>query len=231
MARQIASALTKAADYDSRIEGALEAVDWDWRELIPKAEPYLAGVAVAAGEDAVSELGLFDDEVLARMRVKATAYAADRAAELVGGVRHGELILPNPAPEWTVADATRDMVREVVGKGLKEGWSSQQLAREIRGSAGFSAARAETIARTELAAADVQGTLAGWKESGLVAGKQWLTAPGCCDVCHQINGAIVAINDNFPIGDPPAHPRCRCTVIAVLEDELPKHGEAQGQAS
>ncbi|MFX8429743.1 phage head morphogenesis protein, partial [Acinetobacter baumannii] len=81
---------------------------------------------------------------------------------------------------------TKDMIRDTVGQALKEGWSPQKLGKAIRASAGFSATRADTIARTELAIADVQGTLAGWKESGLVAGKKWLTAPGCCDACHQI---------------------------------------------
>ncbi|MFM9458733.1 hypothetical protein, partial [Streptomyces europaeiscabiei] len=76
------------------------------------------------------------------MRVRARDFAADRAAEMVGAVRYGQLVMPNPSPEWTVADATKDMIRDTVGQALKEGWSPQKLGKAIRASAGFSATRA-----------------------------------------------------------------------------------------
>lgn len=210
-------------DGSGKIEAALDAADWDWRDLHPLVEPYLVGVAVAAGEDAVSEFGLFDEGTLALMRRDAKDYAMDRAAEMVGMQRVGEILLPNSNAEWTISDATRDMIRGVVRKALAEGWSTQELSRAIRDNAGFGSARANTIARTELAMADTQGTLAGWKATGLVAGKEWSAAPGCCDECQELNGQIVPLDASFPIGDPPAHPNCRCAVTAVLADEMPKH--------
>lgn len=210
-------------DYGGRVEASLDSVDWDWTDLRAIVEPYLTGVAVAAGEDAVSSMGLFDDGTLALMRRDAVDYGRDRAAEMVGMVRHGELLLPNPDPQWSIPKATRDMLRTTVTTALDEGWSAQELRREIKASAGFNAQRAMTIARTELAMADTKGTIAGWRASGLVAGKEWLTAPGCCDFCQTLNGQIVELETDFPAGDPPVHPNCRCTLLSVLEDELPGH--------
>lgn len=195
-------------DDGSRIAGAFEAVDWDWTALRAKVEPVLVGVATGAGEDALKELDLFSPEVLAKMRANAKAFAVERAAEMVGMERRGELLLPNPDPEWTIADATRDMIRSTVETALSEGWSAQETAKAIRENEGFSAARAETIARTEVAIADVQGQLVGWKASGLVAAKQWLTAPDCCDECQDLDGEQASLDDEFSEGDPPLHPNC-----------------------
>ena len=211
-------------DDGSRIAGAFEEVDWDWTVLRAKVEPILIGVATGAGEEALSDLGLFSPEVLARMRRNAKEFAVERAAEMVGMEKRGELLLPNPDPQWTIADATRDMIRSTVEEALTEGWSAQETARAIRDSEGFSANRAETIARTEIAIADVKGTLEGWKASDLVAAKQWLTAPDCCDECQDLDGEEVPLDQEFDDGDPPLHPNCRCSVIAILNDELPEHG-------
>lgn len=208
-------------DYSSRIDGAFDAIDWDWTEIRAPIEKILVGIAVAAGEEAVSEFGLFDDDVMDRMRVDARVFAQDRAAEMVGMVRHGELLLPNPDPEWTIADASRDMIRGTVTKALKEGWSAQELAKAVRESEAFGPARAINMARTELAIADTQGSIRGWKATGLVAGREWLTAPGCCDFCHTLNGMIVPIDEPFPHGDSPAHPSCRCTELPVLPEDMP----------
>lgn len=223
--------LNKAAmdDYSARVEAALDAFDWDWRDLLPKVEPYLVGVAVAAGGDAINELGLFDESVTELMTRDAVAYAKDRAAEMVGMTRHGQLTLPNPNAEWTIADATRDMLRSTIETAFKESWTVPEIRTAIKESTGFSAGRAQLIARTEVSAAYVQGNLAGWKASGLVAGKQWDADPDCCDECQEYDGLVVAIDDEFPEGDPPLHPNCRCALTSVLNDELPDHGDDENE--
>ena len=90
--------------------------------------------------------------------------------------------------------------------------------------------RAETIARTEIMAAQNQGRLIGWQSlqgQGLLAPtaqKSWLTAPegtkrgGPCPICRPLNGETVPMNGLFSIGVtmPPAHPRCRCTATLVV---------------
>lgn len=78
-----------------------------------------------------------------------------------------------------------------------------------------------TIARTETNMADNNINLSSFKASG-VKFKRWLTAQDdkVSDMCNenQSQGAI-GIDEEFINGGiaPPAHPNCRCTILAVLD--------------
>jgi hypothetical protein len=41
-----------------------------------------------------------------------------------------------------------------------------------------------------------------------------------CEICAALDGVRVGITDEFPAGDPPRHPNCRCDVLLV--DEIPQ---------
>lgn len=221
---KLAKAAPPTDDQSGRVDKALDDVDWTWSDLAPSLDPIIAGIAVAAGTDALSELDLFDSAMLKRMTARAKAYAEERAAELVGmKIVDGELV-ENPNAAFSIAETTRTMIRNEVAKALEDGASNDQLASIIRDAGAFSGARAEMIARTETANADVQGQIAGWRESGVVGGLQWLAAPDCCDECQEIDGDVVSIDEGFPDGDPPLHPNCRCSISAVLTDDMPDAG-------
>ena len=223
IADTVGGALNKAAmdDQSGRINDALNEIDWSWADLPAIVDPIIAGIAVAAGTDALSELNLFDAATLKRMTARATEYAETRAAELVGmKLVDGELVI-NPDAAFSIAETTRTMIRNAVTNAIEDGTPNAELATVIRDAGAFGEARAETIARTETATADVQGTIAGWRASGVVAGKQWLVADGCCDECGALDGEVVALDDDFEGGDPPLHPNCECTVLAVLTEEMP----------
>ena len=96
-----------------------------------------------------------------------------------------------------------------------------------------SATRAEMIAVTEITRLFAEGNVEAWKATGLVSGKEWMTALDdmVCPICKPLQGKIVEIETPFelPIEEmdeallkqaqggedflwetPPAHPRCRC---------------------
>jgi SPP1 gp7 family putative phage head morphogenesis protein len=222
LATAIADKLVKAAPMDDRyvpIDDAFDEIDWDWSDLPPLVQPVLAGVAVAAGTDAVSALGLFDTDTLKRVSARSTAWAQDRAAELVGMKWIDGELVENPDATWSITETTRTMLNTLVRNAMDEGQSNQELAASIRDSVAFSPERASLVARTETAMADVQGAIIGWKESGVVTGKQFLAAPDCCDDCQVQDGEIVGLDEEFSEGDAPLHPNCRCSVIAVLADD------------
>ena len=138
----------------------------------------------------------------------------------------GELI-QNPAAEWQITEGTREMIRTQVVEAMQNGDSVQELAGRLKESHAFSNTRARTIARTETAMADGMGNLIGWEETGLVAGKRWITAEDdkVSEICNT-NGdmGVIGLHEHFAHGGmtPPAHPNCRCTVIPVLADDMPK---------
>lgn len=143
-----------------------------------------------------------------------------------------------------VTQATVDAVKETLAQGVEDGESISQLTQRVIDTGKFSSDRAQTIARTESARGFVAGEELGWVESGVVAGKKWLLAPGACPYCreaaklfnskaqgHPLGEPFLAIGDtitppgNSPmtisfaaINGPPLHPNDRCDIIAVLED-------------
>ena len=42
--------------------------------------------------------------------------------------------------------------------------------------------------------------------------KVWDALMDACEVCSQYDGREIALDDEFPEGDPPLHPNCRCSL-------------------
>lgn len=224
----IAAQLVKAvglgkADDDSKkkADKAVDDLNLDWSSLPPELTDVLTGIAVAGGSDALEQLGLFSDETKSLMTQNASEWASQRAAEMVGMKYVDDELVPNPDAQWQITEGTREMLRSLTQQAIDGGWSNDEFSDAIQDSAAFSESRAEMIARTESAFADVQGNIEGWRASGVVEQKQFLAAPDCCDECQDIDGEIVGLDDAFSDGSdgPPLHPRCRCNVLPVLSDE------------
>jgi hypothetical protein len=126
-----------------------------------------------------------------------------------------------------INDATREQLRRTITRAVDEGWSYQQLAKEIRDTFdGFSTPqpqrhirdRAELIAVTEMGDAYEQGNrtvVDKLRDAGIAMEKAWLTAghtkvdPGCQS---NADAGWIDIDDDFPTGvqQPLDHPGCRC---------------------
>lgn len=230
IAAQLINALdiTKAEEADDKIgetrrkekvDNAIAALNFDeWADELPdELETYLTAVAVDAGGEALESLDIDSDDVDELMRKRAESFAHDRTAEMVGKKWIDGDLVDNPNAQWVITDGTREMLRATTEQALDEGWSAQKFAAEVAENHAFSADRADTIARTELAFADIAGNAEGWKASGVVSGMQFLAAPDCCDECQARDGDIVSLDDLENAA--PLHPRCRCNMVAVLDDE------------
>lgn len=88
--------------------------------------------------------------------------------------------------------------------------------------------RTETIARTEILRASNEGRRQAWQQ-GIDEGfinpqqeKEWSVNidDRTCDICAPLDGERVLVTADFPWGDPPIHPNCRCTVL--LTDDIPE---------
>ncbi len=179
--------------------------------LLPRLEK-VAKESAGAGLEQVGKGGI--ESLLDQAHERAITWAGKHAAEMV----------------TAITDTTRDGIRGLVKNALDEGWSSDRLAEELETASAFSDERAETIARTELAFASTEGSICGWRASGSVAGRQWLTSnePDTCQDCVDLDGKVVAIDEDFEDGDPPLHPRCRCAVTPVLSEEEDEADEGAG---
>lgn len=165
--------------------------------------------AVLQASYAIDSFGLdLQAEAARELSARAAQWAKDRAAELV----------------TQIDETTRAGLRAIIAQGLEEGLDAAALADRIEADASglFDTARAETIARTELAFARGAGALLGYRiagEMGIAVLKTWEVDGDPCLVCIENNEAgPIALDDPFPSGDlaTPAHPNCQCHLGAVL---------------
>jgi HK97 family phage portal protein len=131
--------------------------------------------------------------------------------------------------------------RAAIAAGIDAGETGSQVRKRIEGVFGFADKnRATVIARTETIWALNAGAVEGYKQSGVVVGKEWSTAEDerVCQWCGPLDGKIIGLEGDyfkqgdefigreggklpFPIeniGHPPLHPQCRCTVVPVVRE-------------
>jgi hypothetical protein len=196
-----------------------------YRELPPQIRPALEDAMLSGINTGILQLELHDTKLIAAANHIAADFASERAAELVGMKydADGELV-PNPNAEWAISDTTRDKIKRIVVEAFEGETKIGDVAAKIQEAlkvdeAGiFSDARAKTIANTEVANSQAGGNWEVWKRSGLVKSVRWQTSNlEPCDECEDNKNVEVDFGEAFPSGDilPPAHPNCRCVLVAV----------------
>ena len=127
----------------------------------------------------------------------------------------------------SMIDTDKNKLIDMIAEGIQDGLSIPQIRNNIIDDfSDYSKMQAERITRTEVLRASNQAALDAWKESGVVEGKQWLTAPGADEECsvyegeivYDLGGSFYSSENEFADGDPPIHPNCRCVVLPVLAD-------------
>lgn len=204
----------------------LQAVGMDWTALGGDLEPLLSAIAQDGGSAGLAQIGKTTEDLLEQVNERAVAWAEKHAAELV----------------TKVTDVTRDRIAGDVAAAIELGMSVDELADALASTYAFSDQRAELIATTERAFADVAGNRLAYGASGVVGGLEWVTANGggderTCEECDLNNGAVVPMDEAgnatepFPSGATtvPAHPGCLCDLLPVLNEEAgAEKAEAEG---
>ena len=159
-----------------------------------------------------------------------------------------EYITRSTQGEFTVQQVARG-TRDIVGltsqqAGWVENFRNREILSQMNGGKSFDEAydasekataryqkrihkyRSETIARTETLRAASEGRQQAWSqgiEAGFIsvyAKKKWLAEFDACDICGPLGGMDpIPIKSSFPIGEPPAHPNCRCDVLLIDDPE------------
>ncbi|MCL4504106.1 MAG: phage head morphogenesis protein [Deltaproteobacteria bacterium] len=221
--------LAKAAE-DDKIEKLLAELDLAGISATREEAAAILAKAAANGGDAVFvQIGFYGKEAAGREFDELAAADLLTADELAIVNQVNKLAVEwaeNRAAELVtkIEESTRDYLRADVTQAVEEGWSTQQLADHLADNFGFSEARSELIARTETAFADCNGNFMAYKSSGVVQGKEWLLGSGHddddeCDL--NADAGVIGLDEAFPSGDlvPPAHPRCVCDFLPVLEGQ------------
>lgn len=222
------------AEQQAEVDAILAEISFQgWAALAGDVESVLEEIANNGGLAALKQVHIdvtADPDVMNVVNRDALKYAATRSAAMIGMQRNeaGDLV-PNADAEWRIDESTRDMVRTNVEQALADGWSNDKLASAIGEAYAFGRDRASVIARTETQLAANAGALSGYKASGVVDGKQWLTAGDdlVSEDCVENGEAgdngdgVIGLDETYPSGDdaPPAHPNCRCTIAPYINFE------------
>ena len=132
----------------------------------------------------------------------------------------GELTRKWLLPE--LADSALSQLRALVVQAIQEGWSVRQLGAKIETAWGIARMFADTVAMTEIASAQENGNLIGWRQSQVVRAKRWVLGSEhkAADTCDQnVAAGEIPIDQPFPSGvlTPPAHAGCVCCLAAVTK--------------
>lgn len=186
--------------------------------------PILMEAVVAAGNEANDLLGLD------------TPYIP-KSEKADSGLRN-EILKQIALFTTSMLDTDQEILVEILANGLETGASIPQIRKEIQEKfAQYTKTQAERITRSEVALAANRGITDSYRESGVVVAQQWLTAPDACPYCEPMNGTIVGLDESYfdkgsewlgnassplkldyrSVEEPPLHPNCRCTTIAVIE--------------
>ena len=135
-----------------------------------------------------------------------------------------------------VADTTHKAIINELSEGFEKGEGIQELSNRIKDMPEFDMKRATVVARTEIISSSNAGTLQGYKESGVVIGKEWSSTKDerTRDHHKEAEGQRVKLDEPFIIdGDLLDYPgdnshdvkasnviQCRCSLKPILEGEV-----------
>lgn len=175
------------------------------RDALRRALIQAADLGVRIGVRQLDTIGMGFDWTLAN-----TA-ARDWANQYVGQLITG------------IEETTRAQVRQAVAAWVDNGDPLETLIRELEPT--FGRARAELIASTEVTRAYSEGTTAAYRAAGVIERMEWRTAADevVCPICGALNRQQAALGERFTNPNngreyfPPAHPRCRCWIVPVVD--------------
>lgn len=189
-------------------EAAVQAVDRNVQSVtdaLRRALIEAADLGVRIGVRQLDTIGFGFDWTLAN--TAARDWANQYVGQLIGSIE----------------ETTRNQVRQAVAAWVENGDPLESLIRELEPT--FGRARAELIASTEVTRAYAEGTQAAYREAGVINRMRWRTARDeiVCPICgalHNVEadlgGRFVNPNNNREYF-PPAHPRCRCWIVPVVD--------------
>jgi len=178
----------------------------DWVGLLFAATKEGMGTVMEqSGKDAIAETGV--DATFDLQNPRAMDYLNEHALENTN----------------SYSDTMKEDIALEVQQGVEQGQSVDGIANTIGNFFDDqSDYRAERLARTETIDAYAQGNLEGYRQSGVVTGKEWLPDESACPICqaNQDDG-VISLDDSFSSGDdaPPAHTNCECALQPITGED------------
>lgn len=116
---------------------------------------------------------------------------------------------------WTNTAKLQEALNENLIDCVLTGKRTTQLKQLLQSEFNTSYTNADSLVRTEMAHIQTQAAQQRYKDAGVTEVKVWADKDERrCEVCGELHEKRFPINGSMPI---PAHPRCRCCIIPVVE--------------
>lgn len=116
---------------------------------------------------------------------------------------------------WTNTDKLQQTLNDNLIDCVLTGKKTSELKKTLQNDFQASYTRADTIVRTEMAHIQTQAAQQRYKDLGIQEVEIWADEDERrCDMCGKLHEKRYKVNEQVPI---PAHPRCRCCVIPVVD--------------
>lgn len=116
---------------------------------------------------------------------------------------------------WTNTDKLQQALNDNLINCVVSGKKTTQLKDMLQSEFNVSYNRADSLVRTEMAHIQTQAAQQRYKDSGIQEVEVWADKDERrCEVCGKLHEKRYPINGVMPV---PAHPRCRCTIIPVVQ--------------
>ena len=116
---------------------------------------------------------------------------------------------------WTNIGELQEALNEELLNCLINGNSPRQLRERLMYQFNVSWSKADSLVRTEMAHIQTKAAEQRYKDGGIKRVQVWADEDERrCDVCGNLHEKVYMIGEKIPI---PAHPRCRCCIVPVIE--------------
>lgn len=126
---------------------------------------------------------------------------------------------------WNDTERLQESLNDRLIDCVITGKKTTQLNKFLQEEFNVSYNRADTIIRTEIAHIQTQAARQRYKDYGIREVEIYAdTDNRTCPICSQLDGKRYGVDDALPI---PAHPRCRCCVVPVVESRITEQANPQ----
>ena len=118
---------------------------------------------------------------------------------------------------WDNTSKLAETLNEKLIECVVAGKNPSELKKALMERFNVSFNQADALARTELAHIQTEAAKKRYEDTGIQYVQIWADEDERrCDVCGKLHEKIYPVGASVPI---PAHPRCRCCIIPVVDDD------------
>lgn len=128
---------------------------------------------------------------------------------------------------WTNTERLRAALNEGLEECVIAGVNPDKLKERLMNEFNVSFNRADALVRTEMAHIQTKAAEQRYKDAGVQKVQIWAKEDErLCDVCGKLHEKEYLLGENIPI---PAHTKCRCCIVPVIEDMPPQTQQKQNK--